>query len=126
MLRQFVNVVREYNDKYGNTAAALMGAMIDRCACSSSWLRTKRRCLAPRGVQQALPCPCRSCDQPGICWRVGVHSPLALGPDNAVVGHVLPKQLKAAYMQLEAVRVNEDDLDEVRKQDSYYAHTAAR
>ena len=48
-----------------------------------------------------------------MCWRVGVHSPLRLDDTDKVVGCVTAKQLKAASMQLQAVRQNEDDLDEV-------------
>ncbi len=58
----------------------------------------------------------RSADHPDTCWRVGVHSPLRLddtGKALEVVGSVTAKQLKAASMQLQAVRQNEDDLDEV-------------
>ena len=48
-----------------------------------------------------------------MCWRVGVHSPLQVNAEGKVVGSVTAKQLKAASMQLQAVRQNEDDLDEV-------------
>ncbi len=44
---------------------------------------------------------------------MGVHSPLQVNVDGKVVGSVTAKQLKAASMQLQAVRQNEDDLDEV-------------
>lgn len=58
-------------------------------------------------------CLYRSSECPGICWRVGVHSPLQVDSEGKVLGRATAKQLKAASLQLEAVRDNEDGLDAV-------------